>query len=99
VVCTFMTLITKQIRVHRFGSRQENGSALESPQSFGQKDKQMPRIPDTDVSLFREIYGFMGDYFTEEEVNEIGAIADRLKVMIESAKQREQEHLKAMGWD
>lgn len=59
----------------------------------------MPRIPDTDVSLFRELYGFMGDYFTEEEVSEIGAIADRLKVMVEAAKQREQEHLKAMGWD
>jgi hypothetical protein len=94
-----MTLILNCIGMSRFGDRQEHGSVLESAQSFSRKDQQMPRIPDTDVSLFREMYGFMGDYFTEEEVREIGAIADRLQVMIEAAKQREQEHLKAMGWD
>ena len=58
----------------------------------------MPRIPDADVSLFRELYAFMGEFFTQEEVSEIAAISGRLKGILEAAKQREQEHLKQTGW-
>ena len=34
-----------------------------------------------------------GDFFTEKEVSEIAAIGSRLNVILEVAKQREQEHL------
>lgn len=57
----------------------------------------MPRIADPDVSVFREAYGFISNHLTEEEVREISALAQRLRAIIETANQREQEYFKKMG--
>lgn len=57
----------------------------------------MPRIADPDVSVFREAYGFISNIFTEDEVREIGDLAQKLNVILEAARQREQEYFKKMG--
>lgn len=57
----------------------------------------MARIADPDVNVFREAFGFISNQLTEDEVREIGSIARRLNVILETAKQREQEYFKKMG--
>jgi len=58
----------------------------------------MAYISDRDAAIFREGSIPAIDNFTEAELNAIGELAQRLKAILEIAKERQQEELKSLGW-
>jgi len=58
----------------------------------------MAYISDRDAAIFREASIPALDNFTEAELNAVGELAQRLKAILEFAKERQQEELKTLGW-
>jgi hypothetical protein len=58
----------------------------------------MPFINDRDAAVFREASIPAIDNFTEAEFTEIGELAQRLRVILEAAKERQQKDLRRIGW-
>jgi len=58
----------------------------------------MPRIPDIHADVFQKASIPAIENFTEEELTEIAAVAQRLKAIMDAANKRYREHLQEMGW-
>lgn len=58
----------------------------------------MAFIGDREAGIFKEASIPAIDNFTSDELETIGVLAKKLKGIMEDAKERQQDHLRKMGW-
>ena len=58
----------------------------------------MAFIGDREAGIFKEASISAIDNFTSDELETIGVLANTLKGIMEDAKERQQDHLRKMGW-